>query len=66
MSALHEVDGGMHVPGLLLFLLRTGNGNALVDSSTGVTLRTASGRLSAPYTLLDAIVSPRDVPLCYA
>jgi hypothetical protein len=55
-ACLHEVVS-CPVP-LALLLLRTGNGNALVDSSTGVTLRTASGSLSAPYTLLDAIVSP--------
>jgi hypothetical protein len=42
---------------------RSGNGNALVDSSSGVTLRTASGQISAPYMVLDAIVSDCPSPL---
>jgi hypothetical protein len=54
-----ETDGGIAVKLPMAALTpprRSGNGDALVDSSSGVTLRTASGQLSAPYTLLDAIV----------
>jgi hypothetical protein len=36
---------------------RSGNSYALVDVSSGNTLRTAAGQLPAPYTLLDVIVS---------